>query len=74
MKLGDHDYLNTLSLEYQGIRLTYGMSIDYLGHCGIQKSHIQCGETLIARRTDGSIDIRMRPLGSVVSQHVRGAK
>ena len=35
---------------------------------------IRKNEALIARRTDGSIDIRMRPLGSVVSQHVRGAK
>ena len=25
-----HDHYNNMSLEYQGIRLTYGMSIDYL--------------------------------------------
>ena len=27
-----HDHLNTLSLTYKGIRMTYGMSIDYLGY------------------------------------------
>ncbi len=69
-----HDHLNTLSLEYQGIRLTYGMSIDYLGYRGIHKSHIQRGGTLITRGPNGSIDIRMLPLGSVVSQHVRGER
>lgn len=25
-----HDHYNNMSLEYKGIRLTYGMSIDYL--------------------------------------------
>ncbi len=69
-----HDHLNTLSLEYQGIRLTYGMSIDYLGYRGIHKRHIQRGGTLITRRADGSVDIRMLPLGSVVSQRVRGER
>ena len=69
-----HDHLNTLSLEYQGIRLTYGMSIDYLGYRGIHKRHIQRGGTLITRRADGSVDIRMLPLDRVVSQRVRGEK
>lgn len=69
-----HDHLNTLSLIYQGIQMTYGMSIDCLGYKGIQKSYIQRGGTLITRKTDGSVDIRMVPLGAVVSTRVRGVK
>ncbi len=68
-----HDHLNTLSLTYQGIRMTYGMSIDYLGYSGIAKQYIQRGATLITRKTDGNIDITMVPLKTVVSTRVRGA-
>lgn len=67
-----HDHLNTLSLIYKGIQMTYGMSIDYLGYKDIQKSYIQRGGTLITRKADGSVDIRMVPLGAVVSPRVRG--
>ena len=52
--------------------MTYGMSIDYLGYKDIQKSYIQRGGTLITRKADGSVDIRMVPLGVVVSPRVRG--
>ena len=69
-----HDHLNTLSLLYQGIQMTYGMSIDYLGYKNIHKSYIQRGGTLITRKADGSVDIRMVPLGAVVSTRVRGEK
>ena len=57
-----HDHLNTLSVVYKGIRMTYGMSIDYLGYNGILKRHTQRGGTLITRRPDGSVEIRMVPL------------
>lgn len=69
-----HDHLNTLSLIYKGIQMTYGMSIDYLGYKGIRKSYIQRGGTLITRKMDGSVDIRMLPLDKVVSKRVRGVK
>ena len=69
-----HDHMNTLSLVYKGIRMTYGMSIDYLGYQGIAKSEIQRGGTLITRKADGSVDIRMLPLGPVVSTRVRGVR
>ena len=69
-----HDHLNTLSLVYKGIRMTYGMSIDYLGYSGIAKQYVQRGGTLITRKTDGSVDISMVPLGAVVSTRVRGEK
>lgn len=32
-----HDHYNNASIEYKGIRLTYGMSIDYLAMPGIEK-------------------------------------
>lgn len=57
-----HDHLNTLSVVYKGIRMTYGMSIDYLGYNGILKRHTQRGGTLITRHPDGSVEIRMVPL------------
>lgn len=68
-----HDHLNTLSLTYRGIRMTYGMSIDYLGYSGIAKQYIQRGATLITRRPDGEVKIAMVPLTTVVSTRVRGA-
>ena len=69
-----HDHLNTLSLIYKGIQMTYGMSIDYLGYKNIKKSYIQRGGTLITRSADGNVDIAMVPIGSVVSTRVRGVK
>jgi len=67
-----HDHLNTLSLTYQGIRMTYGMSIDYLGYSGIAKQFVQRGATLITRKPDGEVVISMVPLTTVVSMRVRG--
>lgn len=69
-----HDHLNTLSLIYKGIQMTYGMSVDYLGYKDIRKSYIQRGGTLITRSADGNVDIAMVPIGSVVSTRVRGVK
>ncbi len=60
-----HDHLNTLSLTYQGIRLTYGMSIDYLAYIGIGKKHTQRGGTLIDIYDDGSFDVKMLPLDTL---------
>ncbi|MBE6827972.1 MAG: hypothetical protein E7514_05080 [Ruminococcaceae bacterium] len=50
-----HDHLNNLSLTYKGIKLTYGMSIDYLAYSGISKLGSQrgCGVLLIG--TDGTL-------------------
>lgn len=67
-----HDHLNTLSLTYQGIRMSYGMSIDYLGYSGIAKQYVQRGATLITRKPDGEVVISMVPLTTVVSMRVRG--
>lgn len=57
-----HDHLNFFSVEYKGVRLTYGMSIDYLAYFGIDKLVEQRGATLITINTDGSFDIEQKPL------------
>ena len=51
-----HDHSNNISLEYKGIRLTYGMSIDYLATIGIENKTKQRGATLITLHND-SYDI-----------------
>ena len=51
-----HDHYNNFSLEYKGIRLTYGMSIDYLAYSGISKLGSQRGCTMITVKPDGSFD------------------
>lgn len=60
-----HDHLNTLSITYQGIRLTYGMSIDYLAYRGIMKKHTQRGGTIIEISDDGSFEVSLLPLDSL---------
>lgn len=52
-----HDHLNNISLTYKGIRLTYGLSIDYLAYPGIDKLTEQRGATLITLHNDSSFDI-----------------
>ena len=60
-----HDHYNNMSLEYRGIRLTYGMSIDYLVEPGIARSDSQRGATLITLHDDSSFDISQVPLDLV---------
>lgn len=60
-----HDHLNTLSLTYKGIRLTYGMSVDYLAYKGIDKRHTQRGGTIIEIYDDGTFDTKMLPLDDI---------
>ena len=60
-----HDHYNNMSLEYRGIRLTYGMSIDYLVMPGIAKQTAQRGAELITLRGDSSWDVRQIPLTSI---------
>ena len=58
-----HDHYNNMSLEYKGMRLTYGMSIDYLAMPGIARDTKQRGATLITVHNDSSTDIEQVPLG-----------
>ena len=51
-----HDHYNNFSVEYKGIRLTYGMSVDYLAYPGIYQLGSQRGCTVIEFRPDGSFD------------------
>lgn len=52
-----HDHYNNLSVEYQGIRLTYGYSIDYLAMPGIENDIDQRGATIIDIQKTGEYDI-----------------
>lgn len=52
-----HDHYNNISLEYKGIRLTYGMSIDYLAMPGIDQRTEQRGAELITVHSDSTFDV-----------------
>ena len=56
-----YDHYNNISMEYKNIRLTYGMSIDYLAMPGISKKTKQRGGTLITLHSDSTIDIKQVP-------------
>lgn len=57
-----HDHVNFWSLEYKGIRLTYGLSIDHLAYAGISEKTEQRGGTIITIGTDGSMEIEQERL------------
>ena len=61
-----HDHYNNASITYRGIRLTYGMSIDYLAMPGISKDDAQRGAELITLHADSSWDVRQIPLSSIL--------
>ena len=67
-----HDHLNTISMEYKGICLTYGMSIDYLAYPNIESRYTQRGATVMDILPDGKTEMYLSPLGPVVSKKVRG--
>ncbi len=60
-----HDHLNTLSMVYKGIQLTYGMSIDYLAYKGIRRSYSQRGGTVITVKPDSSFAVEHVPLSLI---------
>ncbi len=60
-----HDHYNNMSLEYEGIRLTYGMSIDYVVMHRIARKTRQRGATLIRCNQGGSMSIEQIPLTSI---------
>lgn len=51
-----HDHYNCYSVDYKGIKLTYGMSIDYLAYIGIVKVGNQRGCTMITYYPDGTVN------------------
>lgn len=51
-----HDHLNNMSLNYKGVQLTYGYSIDYLAYGNqISKFGRQRGCTIIVAHPDGTV-------------------
>ncbi len=49
-----HDHLNNTAVDYKGIKLCYGYSIDYLAYSGIMKYGLQRGCSIIDVSPDGS--------------------
>lgn len=60
-----HDHYNNLSVAYDGIRLTYGMSIDYLAMPGIEEDTWQRGGTVITLYQDSSYEIEQLRLTDI---------
>lgn len=48
-----HDHTNNYSIEYQGIRLTYGLSIDYNAYKDIDKTDRYRGATVVSIDNNG---------------------
>lgn len=67
-----HDHLNNISMTYKGIRLTYGLSIDYMSYRKILQKVTQRGGTLITRHRNGTVAIEPVHYGPVVSGEIRG--
>ena len=51
-----HDHINIFSMDYKGIRLTYGMSIDYIAYGTLHKRGTQRGCTVITVTPGGTFD------------------
>ena len=61
-----HDHLNNISMTYKGIRLTYGMAVDFLAYKNIRKKYTNRGATVINIDNDGNFDVKLEPLTSAV--------
>ena len=51
-----HDHVNNAILEYKGINLVYGMSIDYLAYTDLNSKGAQRGCTVIELGADGKLE------------------
>lgn len=51
-----HDHDNSIVMNYKGIDLTYGYSVDYLAYSGISKRGYQRGCTVITVNPDGAYE------------------
>ncbi len=54
-----HDHINNSILDYKGIKLTYGNSIDYLAYSDIDNQGSQRGCTVITLTQDGELSIEL---------------
>lgn len=57
-----HDHFNNFSVNYKGIDLTYGYSVDYLAYIGIDGKGSQRGCTVITTKPDGTYDFEKHNL------------
>lgn len=64
-----HDHYNTIALGYKGIKMVYGMSIDYLAMPGIAKETKQRGGTLITLHENSTFDIQQIPLRTIQKKY-----
>ena len=53
-----HDHLNNFVMEYKGIIMSYGYSIDYFAYGGIDKCGYQRGCQMITVHPDGGFEIK----------------
>ena len=60
-----HDHYNNISLGYKGIRLTYGLSIDYLAMPGIDKETEQRGAELITLKSNSEFNVEQIKLTDI---------
>jgi 3',5'-cyclic AMP phosphodiesterase CpdA len=65
-----HDHLNNISMTYKGIRLSYGMSIDYLAYKGINKKYTHRGGTVITIDNESKFDVKLEPLTTPVEIYI----
>ena len=73
-----HDHVNNFSIEYKGILLNYGYSIDYLAYKNIHKLGSQRGCTIITIKPDGEFNVvrenyyqdKYAPLGDFEKEQV----
>lgn len=68
-----HDHLNTLTIDYRGIQLSYGMSIDYLAYKKISELKNQRGGLLIQLGEKNQLKTKLLPLWAVTGKQ-RGGK
>lgn len=60
-----HDHYNNISLDYQGIQLTFSRSIDFLAMPGISKKSEQRGATRITLKPDSTINVESIKLSDI---------
>lgn len=60
-----HDHFNNFTVKYDGVHLTYGMSIDYLAYIGIAKKTEQRGGTIITFAQNGGMTIEQLRLSDI---------
>ncbi len=66
-----HDHFTTLSYEYEGIGMNYGLSIDYITMSYMTWHTYQRGGTLLSISRDGAYDIDRCLLAEITGEEVK---